>query len=519
MTKRLLPLLLLGCAALATCTRSKAPCERSDRGNIASVEPTKATPTVAITARPRRQHCMFVLVGKQATVHGETLMAYNNDWDAANAAFLEVVPHVGHGNHKVNRYLRLFTYSDVVMGQSHPIYKIGEGGINEYQVSLLFGVATTLAAEVYDNDPARPGGYGLELWDTLLEQSHTAEEAVTLVSQFAAARGFKAEAFGSFAIADPNAIWVIELLGGTHWVAARVPDDTFYAQSNMLRIRQVDLGDSCHYRGSADLVAFATAIGRYNPTSGPFDVAWAYGDHSELTADWNTNRLWRAVTRLSDLHPAVTMPYAKRPVFVHPNRLLSAADLKAWARDHYEHTALDTVTPNYENGSPHPATACEPDCGWYSTCNTYTDYSAVWEMRSWLPNPIGGLLSLALSRPCSSTYVPFYAGMTQVPSTWSFRSPSDAFASFRAVADSLDQDGLVAGQSHYQHFIPTVQGTWQTYEAQTEAMRPQVEATALALWSSSEPSARAYITTFSFTRAQQAETQAEVLRTTLDSTW
>jgi dipeptidase len=513
MTAKLLPLLLLEGVVLAAFASS----DTRSLPLISEPMPVAAQMT-AKAAIPLRRHCMFVVAGKKATYNGETLMFYNNDWDAANAAFLEVIPRTTRGHLRFNRYLRLYTYSDIVMGAPHPLYKIGEGGINEYQVSLLFGVATTLASEVYDNDPTPANGYGLEMWDILLARSHSANDAVELISEFASARGFKAEALGSFAVADPDEVWVIELLGGTRWVAARVPDDSFYAQSNMLRIRQINMSDPSRFRGSPDLVEFATRIGRYDPATGPFDVAWAYGDRSELTADWNTNRLWRAVTRLSNLHPAVDMPYADRPVFVHPQARLAAADLKALARDHYEHTMLDTVTPDYDNGSPHPFTACEPDCCWYSTCNIYTDYSAIWEMRRWLPDPMGGLLSLGLSRPCSSTYVPFYAGVTYVPSTWSIRSPSDAFVSFRAVADNLDQGGLVSGQPRYQHSISSVRAAWQTFESQTDAVRPWVEATALNLWNTSEDSARAYLAAFSASRAQQAQADAETLLTTLEAT-
>ena len=103
----------------------------------------------------------------------------------------------------------------------------------------------------------------------------------TCVEQMAATRGFSGGAAGSYAVADQNEAWVIEVLGGHHWVAARVPDDAFYAQPNMLRIRQVDLSEPGKFRGSADLEQFAISVGRYDPADGPFDVAWAYGKRAE----------------------------------------------------------------------------------------------------------------------------------------------------------------------------------------------------------------------------------------------
>ena len=74
--------------------------------------------------------------------------------------------------------------------------------------------------------------------------------------------------------------------------------------------------------------------------------------------------------------------------------------------------------------------------------------------------------------------MPFYAGIDSVPLTWSVRAPMDAFASFRAVADSLDADGSVSGEPRYRHFIPLVRDTWQAFESQGDALSVAAEATA-----------------------------------------
>ena len=41
-------------------------------------------------------------------------------------------------------------------------------------------------------------------------------------------------------------------------------------------------------------------------------------------------------------------------------------------------------------------------------CYLWTDYSAIWQLRGWLPPQVGGVLWALLSRPCSSAYVPLY---------------------------------------------------------------------------------------------------------------
>ena len=75
-------------------------------------------------------------------------------------------------------------------------------------------------------------------------------------------------------------------------------------------------------------------------------------------------------------------------------------------------------------------------------CYKTTDYSAVWQLRDWKPDAIGGVMWVAPSRPCSSAYVPVYDSVTSVPAAW---TDATAYNAFRAVADSLDKNGKVNG--------------------------------------------------------------------------
>ena len=44
-----------------------------------------------------------------------------------------------------------------------------------------------------------------------------------------------------------------------------------------------------------------------------------------------------------------------------------------------------------------------------------TGFSLVAQMRSWLPDPVGGVVWFGYSNPAMTTYVPVYAGVTDVP--------------------------------------------------------------------------------------------------------
>jgi dipeptidase len=191
------------------------------------------------------------------------------------------------------------------------------------------------------------------------------------------------------------------------------------------------------------------------------------------------------------------MPYVDRPVFVVPDHPLTRQDIAAICRYHYEGTSLDQ-TQNYTLMSPHAQTD-RPIC--YST----TDYSAVWQLRGWLPDAIGGVMWLAPSRPCSSAYVPYYDAITSVPTAWTTKT---AYNAFRAITDSLDATGTVGGEIRYKHYSPLVRGTYGGFEAQCAAAQACVESTAAGLTGAARIT---YLTNYTAQRATQAFDLAKAL--------
>ena len=446
---------------------------------------TAARPAAAAAVHTvARDHwCNFVLAGKNATADGSVMMSYNNDWSAGNYQYLQVVP----ADPATYRFVRILTMGGVP-----------EGGINEYQLGVNYGTATDLDPAVLAADPYVKKGYGGETWDLILQQCRTAPQALDLLAKMASTKGFSSDAAGSFGFGDATQVWVFELLGGHHWVAERVPDNAVLAHPNMLTVRHVDLADTADFRGSSDLESFAQSIGRYDPSSGPFDVAWAYGDRTELQSYYNTNRLWGADNLVApSLGLTPTMPYATRPVYVVPDHKLTRQDLVAIDRYHYEGTSLDQ-TSNYTLMSPHAQTD-------RPICHSTTDYGTVWQLRGWLPAGVGGVVWIAPSRPCSSTFVPFYAGITAVPSDWTGRTAYDAF---RAVADSLDKKGKVNGTLRYRYYIPLVRNVYGAYETEVAGAQAATEAAAARLTGTAQST---YLTNYSTQRATQAENLAKSL--------
>ena len=432
------------------------------------------------------QRCMFVLAGKRATADGSVLMSYNNDWTANTWTEVHIVPATA----------TTYGYVKLNAAGNYP-----EGGINTHQFAACYGVATDLNPIVEAADPYPKKGVGKDMWDQLVAKSADCREALALLEQWGDTIGFSGAAAGSFGMSDEDEAWVFELLGGHHWAAARVPDTMYYAQPNMPRIRQIDLSDPDDFRGSADLLSFAEGLGLYDPSQGPFDVAWAYGDRADLQDWYNTNRLWGAARVLSPSQTFdVSMPYATRPVFLAPDAKLTVASILGFNRSHYEGTALDQ-TAGYTLMSPHAMTD-------RPICCSYNDYSVVFQSRDWLPGGVGGVMWFAPSRACSSGVTPFYSCITSVPTDWGDKT---AFMAFKSVADSLDKQGTAGGELRYKHYIGAVRSAYDGFYDDTRAQAAPVERAAASLWATDREQAVADLTAFSTQRANAVFTLAKGL--------
>ena len=294
-----------------------------------------------------------------------------------------------------------------------------------------------------------------------LERCSTALEAVRLIGNLMETYGFLPSCGGSEAlcIADPRELWEMEILSvgpkwkpesgkpGAIWAARRVPDDHVVVIANYFRLREIDPKDP-DLLVSPNYMQEAVDRGWYNPAEGrPFIWQEAY---CPSISEGNLSRMWlifstiapsyKAWPRRSLLDPAgpgtlYTQPIEGAPFYpfsVKPEKKLSVQDVIAFQRSVFEDTIYDmTRDPAWmvpgAGGKAEKSPMATPflpgemekvlRIRHHRTIATQ-GYGMVAQLRSWLPDAVGGVYWFYVDNPFVSAYVPVYAGVTDVPASY-----------------------------------------------------------------------------------------------------
>ena len=335
-----------------------------------------------------------------------------------------------------------------------------------------------------------------------LQRAKNAREAIQVMTNLVKEHGYYSGG-ESFSIADPEEVWIMEMIGkgvgnkGAVWVAMRIPDDCVSAHANQARIQQFPLNDPENCLYSPDVISFAREKGYYEGRDADFSFAQAYAPLDFGALRFCEARVWSFFNRVnSEMGHYVTYAQGKTtdpmPLYIKADRKLSARDIQNYMRDHYEDTELDW---RYDLGagpfnSPDrlsPLTYSLDDeayCNERPIATQQTAFSFVAQMRSWLPNEIGGILWFGIDDAAQTVYYPFYCGHTEVPHemevsngdllTFSWTS---AFWIHNWVSNMV--------YSRYSDKIEEVRKVQAKLEDQFEASGPEVEEKAKALYEQS----------------------------------
>lgn len=462
-------------------------------------------------AAAQERSCYAILVGRAASADGSVLMAHNED-DGGGPRLL----HWKAPRRKPPAGAEVALLRGGTLPEAEETYAYLWSQMPGYHYSDLylneFGVA--VASDACPSREDRPelvdGGIGFLLRRLVAERARTAREGVDLAVRLVRRFGYAASG-RTLVLADPQEAWVLCLVKGKRYVAARVPDDRVLVVANSYPLHRVNLEDKENWRVSPDLVEYARRRGWYDPErDGPFSFALAYAAPRARLSPRNYRRQWRGIALLAKEPPVEDW---RLPAFFVPKKKLTPADLMAVLRDHYEGTPYD-LTEGYRTGSPH-ATAERP------ICIAATRNGVVFQLRAHLPPAVGALMWIAMGPPDATVFLPWYAGVTAVPPGFAppgltparaferhfdpaFRQgpQPEGYAALTAVAARLEEA--------YGERIQAVRSWQRRLERGFFALQPEVEAAAVRLHRRDPRLAAAFLT--AYTAGQTARAVAGAKR-------
>ena len=388
--------------------------------------------------------CTNLIVGKLASTDGSVMCTYNCDgfgfasslsWSAAGRhAAGETIAVRGWGPQSPVHYVRQADYTFGVVGL-----------MNECQVAI---VETTWDGR---KELARSEGAldYFTLMDLALQRSATAREAIEVMHDLVQEYGYNATG-ESFAVCDKNEAWIMELIGkgpgrkGAVWVAMRVPDDCISAYANSSRIRQFPqakkadkkkgfciVEGECMY--AADVISFAREMGWFDGADADFSFREAYGPLDFSAIRYCEARVWSFFRHHYDTEVMDSyLPFLNGqtevidhlPLWIKPDKPLSVRDLMADMRDHYEGTALD-MTADVSAG-PWASPYRNQPVNFEASDGTkmfrerpigcqQSGMTMVCQMRSFLPDEVGGVTYFNMDDATMVAYVPVYCSIDRIP--------------------------------------------------------------------------------------------------------
>jgi dipeptidase len=385
------------------------------------------------------------------------------------------------------------------------------GNMNEFQVAIG---ETTYGGREELVDSTASIDYG-NLMYIALQRSKTAREAIKVITSLVAEYGYHSSG-ESMSISDKDEAWIFEIIGkgpgrkGAVWVARKIPDGYVCGNANQARITTFPLNDSLECLYASDVISFAREKGYYKGNDTEFSFADAYAPMTFEAARFCEVRVWSMFRKINanmeQYFDFVKGENLKKrlPLWIKPDRKVSLQDMMSFMRDHLEGTPLDMTKDAGAGpfGLPYrwrPLTWKVDStlyCNERATATQQTGFSFVAQSRSWLPDPIGGILWFGVDDAASSVYSPMYCCLTKVPETFAVGngnmftySDNSAFWIFNGVANFC--------YLRYNVMIDDVKKVQSQLEGQYINNTQNVDNTALAYYKKKPKLAVKYLTDYS----------------------
>jgi len=502
----------------------------------------KSNPENSLLWENPERGCTVVLVGKDASADSSVMTTHTADCSICDWTWR----HVPAADHEPGSTRKIY-YIDQIRtwppetGGKWEMYKEGDTGLEIPQVPRtyayhhgVFGYMnehqlaigeSTIGCRRRMRNPTPSAKIDITTLTLIaMERCRTAREAIQTMGKLAEEYGYGYHDSGEMlAVADSDEVWIFEVMPvgplwtpksgkpGAVWCAQRVPDNHVSVCTNESRIGEIDLDRPDYFMASPNVISYAVENGFYDPKSvNPFNWKKTYSpsEYSATSSGGTRARLWHFFNLVAPSRNfSPDTPNMEFPFSVKPDKKLSLQDVIDITRDKYQGTPLDPAeglrggpfaNPNYH---PRPVRA---DNKTYNTPRTISvnraEYTTVTQSRNWLPDAIGGIVWLAFGAQDTACYMPLYAGITEIPHSfsigdhWVFNRESARWA-----FDYVDFHTLVA----YSHAIRDVKKAQDKWEKTAIERIPSIDISAKDLYKQDPKLAVRFLTDYCLNNANK----------------
>ena len=283
------------------------------------------------------------------------------------------------------------------------------------------------------------------------------------------------------------------------------------------RIHKFDMNDKENCLYSPDVISFAREKGYFSGVNKDFSFADAYCPLDFSGLRFCEARVWSFYNMFSKSTGQSYLSYIQgdskepMPLYVKPDNKVSVRDIQHAMRDHYEGTALD-ITKDMGAGCfqmPYrlsPLTFNVDGQEYFNERPISTQQSAfvfVSQMRSTLPDAIGGVLWFGLDDANMTVFTPVYCNTDKVPYPYQQKngdcvtfSWDSAFLIYNWVADMI--------RPRYNLMVEDMRTVQNTLEDTYAQSQEGIESAALKLYQQNPAKAKEYLTNYTHMTAQTA---------------
>lgn len=404
-------------------------------------------------AQSQRESCTSIMAGRQATTDGSVMTSHTCDswyrtWmsiepsqDYPRDTIMSIYDGLMHTEHSKDMTGAKEKGTIPQAKHTYRFLNTAYPCLNERQLAM--GETTIGGRDTLQN---KKGMFMIEeLERVALQRCTTAREAIMLMGDLIKKYGY-ADSGECLTIADPKEVWIFEVFGegpkriGGVWAAQRIPDDAIGVSANICRIGRLDLNDKDNFMASENVYSVAKSLKLWDGKEEfSFWKAYSGGNYFNEPKNYSVRELY--IMQQLAPNAGFTNDLTELPVFVKPEKKVDRETLVRLLGSYYEGSDLSlsnkvdsvTVRSGREHKNMYDAMIANP---WMrpdeikmhaaelndttmenirTVSVPWCAYSTVIQLRSWLPDAIGGVAWISLDNPGQSPRFPIFAGNTELP--------------------------------------------------------------------------------------------------------